>query len=114
VRLLLDAMYAARIAAALVEHGVEAEAIDGDPALLGLSDDGVMERARARGLVVVTENHADFCRIARMSVQTGVGHPGLVLVPAQRREIGWLIRELRRLAAEHPGDDDLRDREIWL
>lgn len=98
-------MDAARIAAALVEHGVEAEAIDGDPALLGLSDEGVMERARARGLVVVTENHADFCRIARMSVQTGVGHPGLALVPAQRRAIGWLIRVSHAGPARraHPG-----------
>jgi hypothetical protein len=35
-------------------------------------------------------------------------------VPAHRREVGWLLRELVRLAGEHPGDDDLRDREVWL
>ncbi len=114
MRLLLDAMYAARIAAALVDQGVVAEAIDGDPALLGLPDEGVMDRARSRGLAVVTENHADFCRLGRAAIGSGLGHPGLVLVPAHRREVGWLLRELVRLAGEHPGDDDLRDREVWL
>lgn len=107
-------MYAARIAATLVERGVDTEAIDGVPTLLGLSDSEVLERGRTDCRAVVTENHADFCRLARGALQDGQGHHGLVLVPSHRREVGWLVRALDQLARANPGNDDLVDREIWL
>ncbi len=114
MRLLLDAMYAARIAAILSDRGVDAAAIDGVRDLVGLADDAVLDRARAEERAVVTENHADFCRIGRTAVADGRGHHGLVLVPAHRREIGWLVRTLERIAKDHVDGDALRDRELWL
>ena len=104
-------MITAELVDVLARRGVEAEAIDGVPELLGLPDPDVIRRARERSQVIVTLNRDDFCRLGRAAVARGDGHCGIVLVTGHIVRIGLLADELERIAALH---DDLRDREIWL
>ena len=111
MRFLLDAMITAELVDLLARRGVEAEAIDGVPELLGLRDPDVIDRARERDQVIVTLNRDDFCRLGRAAVARGEGHCGIVSMTRHIVRIGWLAGELERIAAEH---DDLRNREVWL
>jgi hypothetical protein len=114
LKLLLDAMLPSKLATPLREHGIDAEAIDGVQELTGLSDDRVIEWGRAENRVIVTRNVDHFCERGRRAIAEGVGHAGLILLPRRRGGIGRLIAELLQLAEEFPGDEDLRDREVWL
>jgi hypothetical protein len=49
-------MITAEVVRVLADQGVEAEAIDGVPALLGLSDPDVLRRARDGRQVLATHN----------------------------------------------------------
>lgn len=114
MRFLLDAMITAEVVRVLADQGVEAEAIDGVPALLGLSDPDVLQRARDGRQVLVTHNREDFCRIGRAAVAEGDGHFGIILVTGHIVRIGSLAAELERIARELGADDALRDQELWL
>ncbi|MEI6687752.1 MAG: DUF5615 family PIN-like protein [Thermoleophilia bacterium] len=113
MRFLLDAMITAELVGVLAERGIEAEAIDGVPSLLGLSDPDVLRRARDGRQVLVTHNREDFCRLGRAAVSEGEGHFGIILVTGHIVRIGWLAAELERIARE-AGAADLRNREVWL
>jgi len=107
-------MLPSKLATPLREHGIDAEAIDGVQELAGLSDDRVIEWGRAESRVIVTRNVDHFCERGRRAIAEGVGHAGLILLPRRRGGIGWLIAELLQLAEEFPGDEDLRNQEVWL
>ncbi len=114
MKLLLDAMLPGKLVAPLRERGLDVKAIDGDPELAGLSDDRVMEWGRAESRVIVTRNVDHFRQRGHRAIVDGVGHAGLILLPGHGGGIGWLISELDQLSSESPGEDDLRNREIWL
>jgi len=107
-------MLPSKLATPLREHGIDAEAIDGVQELAGLSDDRAIEWGRAESRVIVTRNVDHFCERGRRAIAEGVGHAGLILLPRRRGGIGWLIAELLQLAEEFPGDEDLRNQEVWL
>jgi predicted nuclease of predicted toxin-antitoxin system len=83
VRLLLDEMYSARLAEAL-----RAANVDATPAaqlgLAGRSDVDVFATAVADGYVLLTENVADFARIAADHLTAGQHHPGVLIALSSR------------------------------
>lgn len=93
----------------LLDRGVEAHAVVGDPLLRGKTDAVILAAAIETESVLVTANIPDFRPLAS---EAG-GHAGVVLFVGDlpRARFRWLADELERIAAEH---DDLRDREIWL
>jgi hypothetical protein len=117
LRLLLDEMYPHAIAEQLGRRGHDVEAVTARHELRGLADDVLFARAQEERRAVVTENVADFCRIADEHDRGGRSHYGLVLVdPATyprgvRRTIGRLVGALDKLLGRRMGDraDSRRD-----
>jgi hypothetical protein len=118
LRLLLDEMLTPRVAVALREHGVDALAIQELPSLLGKADPHLLHVGRETRRVVVTNNVRDFRMLQRDAHAAGAWHQGIILIPStmpcSRRGVGRMVLALAAVAAAHPGDDDLRDRELWL
>jgi Domain of unknown function (DUF5615) len=83
VKLLLDEMYPAALAEALREKGVETATV-GTLGLTGRSDLDILAAAAADGYTVVTENVADFSRIAGGHVAGGHHHPGVLIALSSR------------------------------
>lgn len=114
MRLLLDAMISAKVGEILRERGIDTAAVDGRPDLEGLPDGEVLAWGRDECRAIVTRNNRHFCELGRRATREGAGHAGLILLPRRGPSMGDLLWLLERLAAEHPGDDDLRDQEVWL
>lgn len=111
VRLLLDEMFAPRIAEELRRRGHDVVALVADPELRALPDAAVYEWAGDHDRRVVTENVKDF----RPLVATGTG-PGVIFTSSRRfarsrRDLGPLVQALDRwlAATTHP-----RPLEDWL
>lgn len=107
-------MISATVAERLMERGIEAAAIDGNRALVALPDIDVFAMAQRERRSVVTENVRHYRPLAAQAVDAGDGHCGVLYVASSRHGIGALLDLLERAAAQHPGDDDLRNREVWL
>ena len=109
MKLLLDEMYPPALAEALRAGGIDACTV-AEAGLAGRSDLDVMATAVAEGYVLLTENVADFVRIASDHLSTGGHHPG-VLVAFSRRPSG-----LNAIAAavHAVARQDLDDRLIYL
>ena len=114
MRLLLDAMFAAKLAVELRSRGIDATAIDGDSSFLALSDQKVFLIAQLECRVVVTENVRHFRPLAEQAYGVGDGHPGTIFVARSQHSVGSPLSALVQVAKDHPGDDDLRNRELWL
>ena len=74
-----------------------------------LDDAEVLERCSAEGLTLVTNNVADFARIARDWQQEGRSHAGLVFTsdarwPRSRKASGQLTAALDAMLHRHPAD----------
>lgn len=113
MRLLLDEMYPAALAEALGESGIDAETV-ADLRLTGAPDTEVFATAREAGRAVLTENVADFTRLAAEHVTSDVHHAGLLIALSSRfsrRPFG-----LKPLAAAvcAVADENLHDRVIYL
>jgi Domain of unknown function (DUF5615) len=112
-------MYPQSIAEQLGRKGYDIDAVSARPELRGLSDDELFACAQTDHRVVVTENVADFCRIADAQDRSGRPHYGIVLVDPARyprgngRTIGRLVTALDRLLEGRAGGnaDSRRD---WL
>lgn len=112
-------MYPHSIAEQLGGKGQDVHAVTARGELRALGDVELFARAQEERRAVVTENIADFCRIADEEDRCNRAHHGLVLVdPAsyprgESRTIGRMVRALDRLLGEHPGEraDSRRD---WL
>jgi predicted nuclease of predicted toxin-antitoxin system len=113
VRLLLDEMLSAVIAAQLRDKGHDVTALQGDPGGMGIPDTAVLARAAAEGRALVTRNVKDFVVLDAQTRAAGNPHPGLVLIstktfPEDRGAIPALVRSLDRLlataAAPGPGE----------
>ncbi len=119
MRLLLDEMYPYSIAEQLGHKGHDAQAVTARAELRALSDTDLFARAQEEHRAVVTENVADFCRIADEHDRVGRPHYGLVLVDPDKyprgnaRTIGRLVTALDRLLSERTREhaDSRRD---WL
>jgi uncharacterized protein DUF5615 len=113
VRLLLDEMYPARLAEALRAANIDAVTVT-ELVLAGRSDLDVFATAVADGYAVLTENVADFARIAADHLIAGHHHPGVLIAlssrfsrrPAGR---GPLVAAVLAIA-----DEPLADRVVFL
>ena len=113
MKLLLDEMYSARLAEALRAANVDATTA-AELGLAGRSDFDVFATAVADGYVLLTENVADFARIAADHLTAGQHHPGVLIALSSRFSRrpaghGALVAAVLTAAAE-----PLEDRVVYL
>jgi predicted nuclease of predicted toxin-antitoxin system len=113
LRLLLDEMYPPALAEALRADGIEAFMVV-ERGLGGRSDSDVLAAAAEDGDVVLTENVADFSRIAPERLTAGQHHAGVLIALSSRFSrrhsgIPKLVVVVRALVEE-----DLGDRFVYL
>jgi hypothetical protein len=119
LRLLVDEMYPPSIAVQLRRRGFDVSAVTERPELRSKPDEVIFTVAQDEGRAVVTENIADYVRLAAAAEQRGRPHFGLVLVdPAKfprgdSRSPGRMVRELTKVLTDH-GSDDPRSLRHWL
>lgn len=119
MRLLLDEMYRHGIAEQLRRRGHDVDAVTARQELRGLRDEELFARAQQERRVVVTENVADFSRIADEQDRGGRAHYGLVLVDPSRYPrgasgtVGRMVKGLARVLEQRPGGRADSRRE-WL
>lgn len=108
MKLLLDEMYPAALAERL--RGAEIDpATAGELGLAGSSDPDVFATAVAHGYTLLTENVADFTRLAADHLGSGHHHPGLLVALStrfSRRPAGirQLVASIRAVVDEQLGD----------
>ena len=113
MKLLLDEMYPPALAEALRGSGIDASSV-GERGLGGRSDPDVLAAAAADGSVLLTENVADFARLAAEHLTTGGHHPGVLIALSSRFSrrpsgINAIAAAVRAVATEH-----LEDRLVYL
>lgn len=113
MKLLLDEMYPPALAEALRARGIEARTV-ADVGLAGRSDADVLAAAQANGSVVLTENVADFARLASEHLTSGGHHPGVLLALSSRFSrrptgISAIVAAIGAVA-----DDISEDRLVYL
>ena len=113
MKILVDEMYPASVAAALVAAGIEAVAV-ADLRLAGAADEEVFGAAVASGYSVLTENVGDFARIAAEHSMAGDHHQGVLIALSSRFSrrpagIGPLVAAIQAIAG-----DDIADRVVYL
>lgn len=108
LKLLLDEMFPAAIAAALRAEGYDVIAVQEDSQLRELSDPALFAAAQHLQRSIVTENVKDYLPLDAQSHAQAEAHWGLVLTTNQSfprhrdRFVGALTRALRALLAAHP------------
>jgi predicted nuclease of predicted toxin-antitoxin system len=113
VRLLLDEMYSASLAEALRTTNIDAVTV-GELALAGRSDLDVFAAAVAEGDVLLTENVADFARIAADHLTAGHHHPGVLIALSSRFSRRPAGRGALVAAVLTAADEPLKDRVVFL
>jgi hypothetical protein len=113
LRLLLDEMYPPALAEALRAAGIEVHTAS-ELGLVSRSDPDVFAAAVAAGLVVLTENVADFARISAEHLTAGQHHPGVLIALSSRFSrrpagVGALVAAIEDISAER-----LDDRLVYL
>lgn len=113
MKLLLDEMYPAALAGALTRVGVSASSAR-EVGLGGSSDPEIFAAAVAGGFALLTENTADFARIAAEHLAAGRHHRGVLIALSSRFSRGpagipRLTGAIREIA-----DEPLEDRVVYL
>jgi len=116
---MLDEHLPPRIAVQLRRDGHDVVAVVERPDLHRSGDQVLWAAARTEGRLIVTQDVADFIRLALQDTAIGRQHPGLVLIHHRlfsrgERHIGRLVGSLRVLLAANPADDALAGRITWL
>jgi hypothetical protein len=115
MRVLLDAHFSGRsIGGPLRKAGHDVLALDGDLALMALTDADVLELATDQDRITVTANIRDFARLARSRLEAGRAHPGIILIPPSSLAFGVILRGLGRLFTDRPNSSDWIDRVEFL
>jgi hypothetical protein len=113
MRLLLDEMYSPALSERLHLDGIDASrAIE--LGLSGKSDTEIFAEAVSGGQVILTENVADFARIAADQLTSGLHHPGILIALTSRFSrrpagIPRLVAAIHAIAGQ-----PLDDRVIYL
>lgn len=113
MKLLIDEMYPASLAEALRNGRIDAVTV-GELGLAGRSDLDVFAAAVADGYVVLTENVADFARIAADHVTAGHHHPGVLIALSSRFSRRPAGRGALVAAVLANADEPLADRVFFL
>ena len=83
MKLLLDEMYAVKLAQALRDQGIDAMTV-AELGMAGRSDADVFVAATDGGYALLTENVSDFARICSEHVAAGRHHHGVLLALSSR------------------------------
>jgi hypothetical protein len=113
VKLLLDEMYPASLAEALRAANFDAVTV-ADLALAGRSDFDVFATAVTEGYVLLTENVADFARIAADHLTAGQHHPGVLSALSSRFSRRPAGRGALVAAVLATTEEPLGDRVVYL
>ena len=113
MKVLLDEMYPARLAAALCAVGVEATTV-AELGLAGSPDPDVFAAAVARGYAVLTENVGDFIRLAAEHNTAGGHHHGLLIALSSRFSRQPAGSEALVAAVNEAAQQSLDDRVVYL
>jgi predicted nuclease of predicted toxin-antitoxin system len=113
VKLLLDEMYSASLAEALRTAGIDAVTV-ADVGLAGRSDLDVFAAAAAEAYVLLTENVADFARIAADHLSAGQHHPSVLIALSSRFSRRPSGRGALVAAVLETADEPLEDRVVFL
>jgi hypothetical protein len=113
VRLLLDEMYPAALAEALGEIGIDVVTV-AELRLTGAPDPEVFAAARAARRAVLTENVADFTRLAAEHVTSGGHHAGLLIALSSRFSRRPAGMKPLAAAIHAVADENLDDRVVYL
>jgi hypothetical protein len=113
VKLLLDEMYSARHAEALRDASIDAVTV-AELGLAGRSDLDLFTAAAADGHVLLTENVADFARIAADHLAAGHHHPGVLIALSSRFSRRPGARGALVDAVVAIADQALDDRVVYL
>ncbi len=117
MKLLLDEMWAPRIAEELRRRGYDVQAVVQRTDLRTRPDVDLLTAAQREDRAIVTEDAPDFLRIARIAINEGRSHAGLILTDRRRfwrgdeRTVGRLVTALAALIEDNP---DQRNLEHWL
>jgi hypothetical protein len=116
LRILLDAHVSVRvIATALRSDGHDVRALAEERSLDGLDDPQVLELAAHESRILITHDIKDFAPLLRTWAEAGRTHGGCVMVHGiGHHEFGRVLRGLRRLFAQRPGQNDWIDLPIFL
>jgi Domain of unknown function (DUF5615) len=113
VKLLLDEMYSARHAEAFRHARIDAVTV-AELGLAGRSDLDVFAAAAANGYVLLSENVADFARIAADHLGAGHHHPGVLIALSSRFSRRPAGRRTLVAAVLAVADQSLDDRVVFL
>ena len=113
MRLLLDEMYPASLAEALRTASIDAVTV-AELGLAGRSDLDLFATAVADGDVLLTENVADFARIAADHLTAGHHHPGVLIALSSRFSRRPAGRGALVAAVLAIADQPLEDRVAFL
>ena len=113
MKLLLDEMYPATAAEALRHAGVDAVTV-AELGLAGRSDPDIFTAAVAGEYVLLTENVADFARIAADHLTAGQHHPGVLIALSARFSRRPAGRGPLVAAVLATTDAPLEDRVVYL
>ncbi|MGH9067388.1 MAG: DUF5615 family PIN-like protein [Acidimicrobiales bacterium] len=113
MRLLLDEMYPPALAKVLRADGIDARTA-AELGLAGRSDPDLLAAAAADGYVLLTENVADFARLAGEHLTSGGHHPGVLVALSSRfsRRPGGINTIAAAVGAV--ADQPLEDRLVYL
>ncbi len=118
MRLVLDEQMDRALAAELRALGHELIAVTERAELRGSSDDALLDWAAGERRALVTRDYTSLRPMLQERLATGRPTWGVVFVsrsfvPA-RSGTGRTRDALARILRDHPGEDELRDREFWL
>jgi predicted nuclease of predicted toxin-antitoxin system len=113
VRLLLDEMYPASLAAALRAANVDATTA-AELGVAGRSDLDVLAATVADGYALLTENVADFARIAADHITAARHHPGVLVALSSRFSRRPAGRDALVAAVLATAGEPLEDRVVSL
>jgi len=113
LKLLLDEMYADKLAQALRDQGIDATTA-GELGMAGRSDSDVFAAAVGNGYALLTENVSDFARLSGEHLVAGGHHFGVLIGLSSRfsrRPAGYgaIVTAVAAAAAEQ-----LTDRLVYL
>lgn len=116
MKVLLDEHLSPLIARVLRDRGFDCASVSERDDIISASDDVVMEVASAEDRAVVTNNVKDFRPIAAVRSTTGLGHAGLILVPARRTRTrdatGYIADAVAAIMLAHPRG--ISGQEHWI
>ena len=112
-------MYPARLALALRDRDLDAEAVDERPPLRGLADEELLALAAGERRALVSENVADFMRLYGEWGGSGRNHAGIVIALSgrfSRTPAGHeaLVAALVELCSQRSGREGLADAVHFL